>query len=150
MLLQYFRSSFESICFSVQESKGKQIFKVAAILHFRSKLLLQFLDLQIVPILPTSFESVGLFDQEMKGKTYFQDGCHGGHLGFPILPTKFRVNWSFGSEERCKIGFQYGGHDGRLGFPIGTILTIFDLQVTQMLLTRFRVNWSRSVGGASF
>ena len=31
-----------------------------------------------------------------------------------------------------------GGH---LGFPIGTILAIFDLQVTPMLPTKFGVNW---------
>ena len=28
-----------------------------------------------------------------------------------------------------------------LGFPIETILAIFDLQVTPMLPTMFRVNW---------
>ena len=46
-------------------------------------------------------------------KIDFQDGHHGGHLGFPIgtilatfdlqvtlmLPSKFGVNWPFGSEE---------------------------------------------------
>ena len=37
-----------------------------------------------------------------------------------------------------KIDFQDGGH---LGFPIGTILAIFDLQVTLMLPSRFGVNW---------
>ena len=49
--------------------------------------------------------------QEKKQKTDFQDGHHGGLLGFPIgmilaifylqatpmLPTKFQVNWFFGS-----------------------------------------------------
>ena len=37
-----------------------------------------------------------------------------------------------------KIDFQDGGH---LGFPIGTILAIFDLQVTLMLPSKFGVNW---------
>ena len=46
----------------------------------------------------------------------FQDGYHGGHLGFPsgtilavselqvtpMLPTKFLVNWSFCSGEEGK------------------------------------------------
>ena len=46
-------------------------------------------------------------------KIDFQDGCHGGHLGFPtgtilaifdlqvipMLPSKFGVNWPFGSKE---------------------------------------------------
>ena len=40
-----------------------------------------------------------------------------------------------------KIDFQDGGHGSLLGFPIGTILAIFDLQVTPMLPTKFRVNW---------
>ena len=38
--------------------------------------------------------------------------------------------------KKRKIDFQDGGH---LGFPIGTILAIFDLQVTQMLPSS--VNW---------
>ena len=56
------------------------------------------------------FQSIGLFVQETKGKTDFQDGGHGGHLGFPIrtilatfvsqvtpiLHTKFRVSWPKG------------------------------------------------------
>ena len=37
--------------------------------------------------------------------------------------------------------FQDGGHGGHLGFPIGTILAIFDLQVTLMLPSKFRVKW---------
>ena len=52
-------------------------------------------------------ESIGLSVQEKKRKIDFQDGGHGGHLGFPIrrilaifdlqvtpmLPTKYQVNW---------------------------------------------------------
>ena len=37
------------------------------------------------------------------------------------------------------IDFQDGGHGGHLGFLIRTILAIFDLQVTLMLPTKFRV-----------
>ena len=37
-------------------------------------------------------------------------------------------------EKKRKIDFQDGGH---LGFPIGTILAIFDLQVTLMLPSKF-------------
>ena len=40
-------------------------------------------------------------------------------------------------EKKRKIDFQDGGH---LGFPIGTILAIFDLQVTLMLPSKFGVN----------
>ena len=41
-------------------------------------------------------------------------------------------------QEKRKIDFQDGGH---LGFPIGTILAIFDLQVTPMLPSKFGVSW---------
>ena len=56
-----------------------------------------------------------------------------------MLPTKFRVNWPFSSGEEAKIDFQDGCHGGHFGFPIGTILAIFDLQVTLMLPTKFGV-----------
>ena len=46
-------------------------------------------------------------------------------------------------EKKRKIGFQDGHH---LGFPIGTILAIFDLQVTYMLPTKFRVKWPSGSG----
>ena len=108
-------------------------------------------------------ESIGLSVQK-KRKIDFQDGGHGGHLGFPIgtilaifnlqvtlmLPSKFGVNWPFGSGEEAKIDFQDGGHGGHLGFLIGTILAIFDLQVTPMLPTKYQVNWPRGVGGVGF
>ena len=37
---------------------------------------------------------------------------------------------------------------GHPGFTIGTILAIFDLQVTPVLPTKFRVNWPFSSGEA--
>ena len=109
-------------------------------------------------------ESVGLSVQEKKRKIDFQDGGHGGHLGFPIgtilanfnlqvtpmLPSKFGVNWPFGSGEEAKIDFQDGGQGGHLGIPIGTVLAIFNLQVTQMLPTEYRVNWPGGEGGVGF
>ena len=39
-----------------------------------------------------------------------------------------------------KIDIQDGCHGGHLGFLIGMILAIFDLQVTLMLPTYFKVN----------
>ena len=45
------------------------------------------------------------------------------------------------TEKKLKIDFKDGGHGGHLGFPIGTILAIFDLQVTAVLPTKFQVNW---------
>ena len=52
-----------------------------------------------------------------------------------MLLTKFRVNWHLGLGEEAKNIFCH------LGFTIGTILAIFDLQVTPMLPTIFGVNW---------
>ena len=45
-------------------------------------------------------------------------------------------------EKKRKIDFQDGGH---LGFPIGTILAIFDLQVTLMVPSKFVESISLSV-----
>ena len=39
-----------------------------------------------------------------------------------------------------EIDFQDGVHGSRLGLPIGTVLAIFDLEVTQMLPTKFQDN----------
>ena len=82
-------------------------------------MILAFLDLQVTPMLQASLESIGFSVQEEKRKIDFQDGCHGGHLGFPIgtilaifdlqvtpmLPSKFGVNWPFGSGEEANNRF---------------------------------------------
>ena len=48
------------------------------------------------------------------------------------------VNWSRSFEQTL--------NGSQLGFTIGTILAIFDLRVTPMLPTKFRVNWPFSSG----
>ena len=53
----------------------------------------------------------------------------------------FGVNLLLGLGEGAKTDFQDGCHGVHLGFPIGTILAIFDLQVTPMLPSKFGVNW---------
>ena len=53
----------------------------------------------------------------------------------PILPIKFQLNWP-SIQEKFKIAFQDGNCGSHLVFPIGTILAIFDLQITSMILTR--------------
>ena len=58
-----------------------------------------------------------------------------------MLPTKFQVNWPFSSGEVKKKDFQESSHGYHLGFTIGTIVAIFDLQVSPMLPTKFQVNW---------
>ena len=67
-----------------------------------------------------------------------------------MFPTYFKANKPFGSGEEVKNRFQDGRHGSHLGFPIGMILAIFDLQVTPMLPTKYRVNWPRRVGGVGF
>ena len=85
---------------------------MAAILDFRSARFLLFLIYKTPRCFLASLESIGLWVQEKKRKIDFQDGGHGGHLGFPI----------------------------------GTILAIFDLQITLMLPSKFRVKWHFSSG----
>ena len=46
--------------------------------------MLVIFDLQVTPMLPTKFASIGLSVQEKKWKIDFQAGRHGGHLGFQI------------------------------------------------------------------
>ena len=58
-----------------------------------------------------------------------------------MLPTKFQVNWPFSSGEEVKNRFSRWPPCSNLGFPFGTILAIFDWQVTLMLPTEFKVNW---------
>ena len=60
----------------------------------------------------------------------------------PIL-SEFRINEPFRSGEEVQnrlTDFQNRGRVGSLGFSVRTILVMFDLQVTQILPTRFRVN----------
>ena len=44
-------------------------------------------------------------------------------------------------EKKFKIYFQDDSHGGHFGFQTGTILAIFDLQVTQIFPTKFLVSW---------
>ena len=62
-----------------------------------------------------------------------------------FLPSLESTGLSVQKKKR-KIDFQDGGHGGHLGFPIGTILAIFDLQVTLIVPSKFGVNWPFSSG----
>ena len=44
-------------------------------------------------------------------------------------------------EKKFKLDFKDGNCGSHLVFLIGTILAIFVLQVTSMILTKFQVNW---------
>ena len=86
----------------------------------------------------------------------FQDGGHGGHLGFQTWTIvfifliymssrcflqSFKSGGCWVQEKKQKIDFQDDGHGGHLEYLIETILSILDLQVTLMLPTKFHVNW---------
>ena len=55
-----------------------------------------------------------------------------------LLPSLESIGLSV-QEKKLNIDFQDGSHRGHLGFLIRTILAIFDLQITLMLPTKFRV-----------
>ena len=59
-----------------------------------------------------------------------------------FLPSLESIGLSV-QEKKFKIYFQNGSH---LGFSIRKILSIFDLQVTAILPTKFKVNWPFSSG----
>ena len=49
----------------------------------------------------------------------------------PMLPTEFKsTGLSNVQDKKRKIDFQDGCHGSHSGFSIGTVLAIFDLQVT--------------------
>ena len=70
-------------------------------------------------MLPTKFRINWRLGLGEEAKIDFQDGCHGGHLGFPIgmilaifdlqvtlmLPSKFGVNWLLGLGVEVKNNF---------------------------------------------
>ena len=89
---------------------------MAAILDFLSEQFLLFFIYKSTQCFLPSFKSIGLLVQEKKRKIDFQDGHHGGNLGFPIrtilaifdlqvtpmLTTEIKVNWPFSSGEEAK------------------------------------------------
>ena len=72
---------------------------------------------------------------------------------FPILSMKrssfkqfFILKKIYGMPVNWVWSFEQTLNGSQLGFTIGTILAIFDLRVTPMLPTKFRVNWPFSSG----
>ena len=57
------------------------------------------------------------------------------------LLTSIKSVGLLGQLKSFKFDFQDGLRGGHFGFPNGTILTIFDLQVTPRLPTKFQVKW---------
>ena len=75
-------NELESIVLSVQEKKTFKMDAMAAIWDFLSQQFELFFIYKSPRCFLPSFESNGISVQEKKWKTDFQDGCHGGHLGF--------------------------------------------------------------------
>ena len=97
----------------------------------------------------------------VNGAWSFEQTLNGGQLGFTIgmilailiyespkcfLPSFESTGLSV-QEKKRKIDFQDGCH---LGYPTGTILAIFDLQVTPMSPTKFGVNCPFSAEEAKY
>ena len=67
---------------------------------------------------------------DLNNLSYFRSASHPN----ASLPSFKLIGLSV-LKKKQKIDFQDGCHGSHLGFPIGTILALFDLQVTQMLPT---------------
>ena len=67
-----------------------------------------------------------------------------------MLSSKFGVNWPFGSGEEAKNRISRWRPWWPSWISDRNDLAIFDLQVTPMLPTKYRVNWPRGVGGVGF
>ena len=89
-----------------------------ATLDFSSERFLLFIIYKSSRCYLLSFKSICLSVLEKNRKVDFQDGHHGGHLGFlrnnlaifdlpvtPMLPIQFRVKCPFGSGEEAKNRF---------------------------------------------
>ena len=76
---------------------------------------------------------VAILDFRSDCKFYLQVSCASNQVS---RSTGLSVQ-----EKKQKIDFQAGGNCGYLGFPIWTIIANFDLQVTLVLHTKFRVSW---------
>ena len=98
-----------------------------------------------------SVKSIGLLEQNI----YFQDGSHGGHLGFLtgrilaifdlqltlMLSIKFQVILAFRFRRRSENRFSRWLPWWPSWISDRKILVIFYLQVTAMLPIKFQVNW---------
>ena len=101
-----------------------------------------------------SFKSTGLSVLEKWFKTDFQDGGHGGHLGFWIwtILVLFDLQYKWPQyflaslesvrlsvqEKKFKIDFQDGRHGGHLGFRIWMILAIWICKSLRCFLPSFK------------
>ena len=92
----------------------------------------------------------------------FQDGCHGGHLGygqkdFSNSESLYRSDASHQVSSQSEgLGgdefeeFQDGHHSSHLGYQNGMILAILYLYVTPMLTIKFLLNLTYGLIGDEF
>ena len=127
--------------FMFKRSGWKKVFMMATVAAIVAAIgtILFIFDQEAAPILPIKFQVNWLFVKEKYFKLVFQDGCHGGHLGFPIwtilaifvqqvtliLHNKLRVNWHFSSGEEAQNSFSRWRPWHHLVFTIGLFLVIF-------------------------
>ena len=130
-------------------------------LGFTIGMILAIFDLRVTPMLPTKFRVNWPFSSGEEAKNRFSrwlpwwpswtSDWHDFSYFF-IYKSPQCLLWSLESiglsvqEKKLNIDFQDGGHGGHLGFLIRTILAIFDIQVTLMLPTKFRVKWLLGLG----
>ena len=116
-------------------------------LGFTIGTILAIFDLLVTPMLPTKFRVNWPFSSGEEAKNRFLDIRLARFYLFLIYKSPqclLRSLESIGlsvQEKKLNIDFQDGSHGGHLGFLIRTILVIFDLQVTLMLPTKFRVDF---------
>ena len=129
-------------------------------LGFTISTILAIFDLRVTPMLPTKFRVNWPFGSEEEAKNRFSrwlpwrpswisDWHNFSYFWSTSHPNVSYQVWSqlvFQCRRRLNIDFQDGGHCGHLGFRIRTILAIFDLQITLMLPTKFRVKWLLGLG----
>ena len=124
-----FLPSFESVGLSVQKKKGKIYFQMAAIFISTSHPHASYL----------FSNQLALWFRKISEKKSFKTSwiSDPNNLSYFRSPQCFLPSFESVSvrEKKRKIDFQDGCHGGHLGFLIGTILAIFDLQVTLMLPT---------------
>ena len=90
----------------------------------------------------------------------FQDGRHGGHLGYrngttlailnlyiaPKPPNKFWLNLTYFWEEMLFEEFQDGRHGGHLGYQGRTISAILNLYNSPKSSIKFQLNLTYCLG----
>ena len=111
--------------------------------------ILAIFDLRLTPMLPTKFrvnwpssseEAKNRFSRWLPWRPSWISDWHDFRFDLQVTPMSPMKSIGLSvQEKKLNIDFQDGGHDGHLGFLIRTIFAIFDLQVTLMLPTKFRV-----------